>query len=331
MRLIQYLADTGARGVARIEDDRAIAVKGTTSMLALAQQAVAARQSLDDAVKAAGDGEAMDYAALLSQGRILPPVDHPDAAHCFVTGTGLTHLGSADTRDKMHKKIAGDVESLSDSMKMFRMGLEGGKPQRPGPGVQPEWFYKGDGSSIVPPGADLPLPEFALDGGEEPEIAGLYVVDASGKPWRLGFAIGNEYSDHVMERQNYLYLAHSKLRACAIGPELRTGALPDKLEGESRIRRKGEVIWRKPFLSGEGNMSHTISNLEYHHFKYRLFRRPGDLHVHFFGTATLSFGDGVRTEPGDVFEIEMAEFGAPLRNRLAPTAGGFAYGGVGAL
>jgi hypothetical protein len=211
------------------------------------------------------------------------------------------------------------------------MGLEGGKPQLPGPGVQPEWFYKGDGSSVVAPGADLPMPEFALDGGEEPEIAGIYLVDPNGKPWRLGFALGNEYSDHVTERQNYLYLAHSKLRACAIGPELRTGALPDKLEGESRIVRKGSVLWRKPFLSGEGNMSHTIANLEYHHFKYKLFRRPGDLHVHFFGTATLSFGDGIRTEPGDMFEIEMAEFGAPLRNRLAPAPSGFAYGGVGAL
>ena len=331
MRLIQYLTDSGARGVARIEGNRAIAVPGATRMIDLAKQAIAAQLSLDEAVQAEGDGAALDYKALLAEGRVLSPVDHPDAAHCLVTGTGLTHLGSADTRDKMHKKISGDVDSLSDSMKMFRMGLEGGKPQLPGPGVQPEWFYKGDGSSVVAPGADLPLPEYALDRGEEPEVAGLYLVDSNGKPWRLGFALGNEYSDHVTERQNYLFLAHSKLRACAIGPELRTGALPDKLEGESRIVRKGGVLWRKPFLSGEGNMSHTIANLEYHHFKYKLFRRPGDLHVHFFGTATLSFGDGIRTEPGDVFEIEMAEFGAPLRNRLAPVPGGFAYGGVGAL
>jgi hypothetical protein len=331
MRLIQYLTDSGTRGVARIEGNRAIVVPGATRMIDLAKQAIAAQLSLDEAVKAEGDGAALDYQALLAEGRVLSPVDHPDAAHCLVTGTGLTHLGSADTRDKMHKKISGDVDSLSDSMKMFRMGLEGGKPQLPGPGVQPEWFYKGDGSSVVAPGADLPLPEYALDGGEEPEIAGLYLVDSNGKPWRLGFALGNEYSDHVTERQNYLFLAHSKLRACAVGPELRTGPLPDKLEGESRIVRKGSVLWRKPFLSGEGNMSHTIANLEYHHFKYKLFRRPGDLHVHFFGTATLSFGDGIRTEPGDVFEIEMAEFGAPLRNRLAPVPGGFAYGGVGAL
>lgn len=331
MRLIQYTTGDGGRGVARVEDGKAVAVKGVATVVALAQRAIAAGRSLDDAVEVAGIGEVLDYAALLAEGRVLPPVDHADPAHCFVTGTGLTHLGSADTRDKMHKKVSGDLESLSDSMKMFRMGLEGGKPRVPGPGVQPEWFYKGDGSSIVRPGGDLPLPAFALDGGEEPEIAGLYLNDSAGRPWRIGFALGNEYSDHVMERQNYLYLAHSKLRACAIGPELRTGPLPEKLEGESRVVRKGAVIWRKPFLSGEANMSHTVANLEYHHFKYALFRRPGDLHVHFFGTATLSFGDNVRTEPGDVFEIEMAEFGAPLRNRLAPAPGDFAYGGVAAL
>ena len=86
---------------------------------------------------------------------------------------------------------------------------------------------------------------------------------------RVGFALGNEFSDHVTEKQNYLYLAHSKLRVCATGPELRTGALPRDLKGESRIRRGGKVIWRKPFLTGEDNMSHTIANLEYHHFKYR--------------------------------------------------------------
>ena len=72
----------------------------------------------------------------------------------------------------------------------------------------------------------------------------------------------------------------------------------------SRILRDGKVIWEKPFLSGEDNMSHTIANLEYHHFKYDLFRNPGDVHVHMFGTATLSFADGIKTEAGDVFEIE---------------------------
>ena len=76
-------------------------------------------------------------------------------------------------------------------------------------------------------------------------------------------------------------------------------------------------MWEKPFLSGQENMSHSFANLEAHHFKYELFRQPGDVHVHFFGTATLSFSDGVTTQVGDVFEIEAAPFVLPLRNALA--------------
>ena len=105
------------------------------------------------------------YEAVAKSGRLLSPLDHADPAHCYVTGTGLTHLGSADTRDAMHKKIDGDVESLSDSMKMFRWGVEGGKPAAGKTGVQPEWFYKGDGRWLVPPGAALPKPSFACCSG----------------------------------------------------------------------------------------------------------------------------------------------------------------------
>lgn len=119
------------------------------------------------------------------------------------------------------------------------------------------------------------MPAFAEDAGEEPEIAGLYVIGQDRKPYRLGYAVGNEFSDHVMERQNYLYLAHSKLRSCSYGPELRLGELPQHLAGTSRIVRNGEVLWQSEFLSGEANMCHSLENLEYHHFKYTQFLRPG--------------------------------------------------------
>jgi len=331
MHLIQLELKSG-RAVARVADGKAAVVPGIRSTLDLAQAAIAARRSLAEETESRGSGETIDYRQALAEGRVLPPLDHPDPTHCLITGTGLTHLGSAEARDKMHTKLAGGTENLTDSLKMFKMGLEGGKPKGKGPGVQPEWFYKGDGSALVRPGAALPMPAFALDGGEEPEVVALYVVAPDGKPWRLGFALGNEFSDHVTERQNYLWLAHSKLRACAVGPELVTGPLPEHLTGDSRLIRGGKVIWQKPFLSGESNMSHTIANLEYHHFKYAQFRRPGDVHVHYFGAATLSFADGIKTEAGDMFEIEMKEFGAPLRNTLAaPADDGFAYGGVAVL
>jgi hypothetical protein len=251
---------------------------------------------------------------------VLLPVTHPDPAHLHLTGTGLTHLGSAAARDAMHTTL--QAETLSDSMKMFRMGLEGGRPAPGSIGVQPEWFYKGNGTTAVAPEAPLTSPAFAEDGGEEPEVAGIYLIGPDGSPHRIGWALANEFSDHVTERVNYLFLAHSKLRAASFGPEILLGDPPADIRGTSRIRRDGRVIWEKPFLSGEANMSHSYANLEHHHFKYDLFRQPGDLHVHMFGTATLSFADGVRTEGGDVFEIEAAPFGLPLRNplRLTPAS-----------
>jgi len=327
MNLIQF-KDGGGRFVARIEAGGGHVINGIVSVTELAQKAYSAGASLEETATKLGAGREVGYAKLLADGKVLAPVDHPDNAHCLVTGTGLTHLGGAAARDQMHKKADAATGNETDSIKMFNLGLKGGKPAAAVAGVQPEWFYKGDGSMIAAPGGDLQLPEFALDGGEEPEIAGIYMIAADGTPVRLGFALGNEFSDHVMERQNYLYLAHSKLRSCAIGPELRTGPLPGDLSGESRVLRDGAVIWRKPFVTGEANMSHAIANLEYHHFKYDVFRRPGDVHIHFFGTATLSFADGIKTQAGDMFEIEMAEFGAALRNRLMPTATRFRYGGV---
>ncbi len=208
-------------------------------------------------------------------------------------------------------------EDATDSMKMFRMGLEGGKPHEGEVGVQPEWFYKGDGRSIVAPEFPLCSPDFALDGGEEPEIAGIYLISADGTPCRLGFTLANEFSDHLTERTNHLYLAHSKLRPTALGPEPLVGELPADIRGTVRIRRGSQLIWERAFLTGETNMSHSVRNLEHHHFKYALFRRPGDLHVHFFGTATLSFADGLRAQPGDVLEIEAPPFELALRNPLA--------------
>jgi hypothetical protein len=219
----------------------------------------------------------------------------------------------------MHAKA--HSADASDSMKMFRMGLEGGKSTGGGLGVQPEWFYKGDGRSLVAPEAPLCSPQFALDGGEEPELAGIYLIGPAGTPFRLGFALANEFSDHVMERQNYLYLAHSKLRPASLGPELLLGDLPTDIHGKARIWRDDRPLWEKTFLTGEDNMSHYVRNLEHHHFKYELFRQPGDVHVHFFGTATLSFSDGVKTQEGDVFEIEAAPFGLPLRNPLITARG----------
>jgi hypothetical protein len=318
MRLVQFKTPTGEHrvGLVREDENSLQLLQGITRVYDLALEADWRGLGFEQLVNEYVSRESVDYDQLMAENRLLPPLDHPDPAHCYVSGTGLDHLGSAQARDAMHTKLSGDPNMLTDSMKMFKLGLEGGKPEAGQVGVAPEWFYKGDGDCLVPWGQPLELPAFALDGGEEAEIVGLYVIAPSGMVLRVGFALGNEFSDHVLERQNYLYLAHSKLRPCSIGPELLVGELPASVAGTVQVLRQGETVWSDTFLTGEANMSHSLANLEHHHFKYPAFRRPGDVHCHFFGAATLSFAAGVSIQPGDVFEISASPFGRPLRNSL---------------
>lgn len=268
------------------------------------------------------NGHVVSYDQLLAarpgdeRGWILPPLDHPDPAHCLISGTGLTHLGSMETRAQMHESAKKDAElTMTDSQKMFEMGLNGGKPKTGIRGVQPEWFYKGRGAILRGHNDYLDIPTFTEDGGEEPEIVGCYVIDGNGIPCRLGFAIGNEWSDHRMERVNYLWLAPSKMRTCAIGPELVTHIDFQDIRGECRIVRDTQEIYHSgELLTGEDHMSHNLANLEDHHFKYPQFRIAGEVHLHFFGTMKLSFPDRPRFQTGDRIETHFQGLGAPLVN-----------------
>lgn len=319
MRLVQFRDEDDQRqvGLVSAASGRVKTLAGATSVYDLAWSAIAHERTLEDEVGRHEFGPDLGYDELIAEKRLLAPLDHPEPARFWITGTGLTHLGSAEARDKMHDLAHAENEAdLTDSMKIFRMGLKGGKPPAGEVGVQPEWFYKGTGSCVVAPEADMPMPAFALGGGEEAEIVGLYLIGPDGNPWRLGFALGNEFSDQVTEALNYLYLAHSKLRACSIGPELLTGGLPQDVRGAVRIVRDGKCLWEGEFLSGEANMSHSIGNLEHYHFRYDMFRRPGDLHAYFFGAPVLSCAHGIVTRPGDRFEIEVPVLGRPLRNTL---------------
>ena len=245
-------------------------------------------------------------------GWLLPPIDHPDPAHCIIGGTGLTHLGSMALRNRMHENPG---LPKTDSEKMFEMGVNGGKPAPGVRGIPPECFYKGSGTTMRGHNDFLDIPSFAEDGGEEPEIVACYVVGDDGIPYRLGFAIGNEWSDHAMERVNYLWLAPSKLRTCAIGPELVTDQPFEDIHGWCRISRGAKTLYNSgELLTGEAHMNHSLANLEDHHFKHAQFRLTGDVHIYFFGTSKFSFGSRGPLQDGDKIEIEFSGMGAPLVN-----------------
>jgi hypothetical protein len=313
-RLIQ-IKKGDVRRVAMVEEPRVRLIEGCNSVHELASMAIVAKTKLSDVIAKRATGEVLDYDPIYggrSEWRLLPPVDHPsEPARCLISGTGLTHLGSASDRQAMH---AVKEEDLTDSMKMYRWGLEGGRPAPGVVGTPPEWFYKGNGTMLRAHGEPLDIPSFAGDGGEEAEIAGIYLIGPDGRPYQIGMALGNEFSDHKFEKTNYLNLAGSKLRNCALGPELVLDPDFQSISLEVAIQRDAKVLWSKTFQTGENAMCHSLQNMEHHHFKYEAHRRPGDVHIHFFGTAALSFSDGIQLQGGDVIQIASPSFGRALRN-----------------
>ena len=320
MRLIQLRHLTAGRRVALVEGNRLLLLRTHHSVYELASAAIAANTPLLKFVPPLVSTDAVDYDdayAGKSDWALLPAFDHPtDPSKLHVAGTGLTHVNSAKYRDAMHASTNAAAAPVTDSMRMFQWGIQGGKPGEGKIGAQPEWFYKGNGHILRAPNQPLDVPAFADDGGEEGELAGVYLIDAQGNPRRIGMAAGNEFADHQMERKNYLYLAPSKLRACCIGPELVIDFDFSDVKGVARIERAGAITWEKAIASGEANMSHSLENLEHHQFKYAQHRVPGEAHIHFWGADAFSFGSSVSLQDGDIMSIEWTGFGRALRNPI---------------
>jgi len=330
LHLVQ-LSDGNNRRVALVEEPHLRCLDGVSSVYELAQYCLQKSTPLARHAASIATGEALSYEDVYlgrSPWHLLAPIDVPDQpSRLLVSGTGLTHLGSARERQAMHLADRNNElaqaeaepkkkEILTDSMRMFQWGIEHGRPPEGQAGIAPEWFYKGDGSCLRAPFEPLDIPSHAEDGGEEAELAGVYIIAADGSPFRIGMAQGNEFSDHLFEKRNYLNLAGSKLRTCSLGPELVIGADFTDVPGHVRIERGASTLWQKAIASGENNMAHSLANLEHHHFKFAGHRQPGSVHVHFYGADALSFGEGVVLQDGDVAEVRFQGFGRALRNPI---------------
>ena len=321
MRLVQLQHPVSGRRLALVSEPDLRLMQSFHSLYAAADRAIESSRPLRELLTADLSETTLDYDTVYqghSEWKLLPAADHPtEAACCVVSGTGLTHKKSAANRDAMHQTGAQTTAPpVTDSMKIYQWGAAGGRPDEGAIGVQPEWFYKGNGTMLRAHGEPLEVPDYADDGGEEPEVAGIYLIGSDGQPYRIGFATGNEFSDHQMERKNYLYLAPSKLRACSLGPEIVLDETFANLSGTVRVEREGSTLWSHEIGTGEANMVHSLANLEHHHFKYALHCRPGDIHVHFFGADAFSFGDGVSLATGDMMEVAWNGMGRPLRNPI---------------
>src|SRR5215472_833129 len=153
MRLVQLKSDVGETRVAAVEENSLRFLRACNSVYELAQKALENGKPIIE-MAMMDFGDAIAYEPVYrreSRWRLLPPFTHPEPARCLVAGTGLTHKASADNRQAMHR----NPEELSDSMKMYLAGLEGGRPAAGEIGVAPEWFYKGPGSIVRAHGEPL--------------------------------------------------------------------------------------------------------------------------------------------------------------------------------
>src|SRR3546814_4092991 len=102
MRLVQFFSREGLRAVGMPDEAgrRLKVLEGVERIYDLALLALQQGQSLVLAAEERVGAASEDYDGVVAERRLLPPLDHPDPAHCLVSGTGLTHLGSADRSEE---------------------------------------------------------------------------------------------------------------------------------------------------------------------------------------------------------------------------------------
>ena len=131
MNVIQYVDKCKQNRVGLVESkERIIPLQSDMNVYQMAIHCIKNGQKLEKFIADCGQDEPISYSEIVENGRLLPPI-MLEPKDIVLSGTGLTHLGSGEARNNMHTK-ANANEALTDSIKMFNMGLEGGKPKKGG-------------------------------------------------------------------------------------------------------------------------------------------------------------------------------------------------------
>ncbi|HYZ87412.1 MAG TPA: GguC protein, partial [Bryobacteraceae bacterium] len=132
MRIVQLTGPRLEHRIAMVEGHylRLLQQYGSTYELAFA--AIDAERPLSELIGENLSEETLDYDAVwegIGDWDLRPSFSHDgDPSRLLVSGTGLTHRVSAQNRSSMHE--AATQSSLTDSMRMYYWGLEGGSPTR---------------------------------------------------------------------------------------------------------------------------------------------------------------------------------------------------------
>ena len=311
MYVVQYKDENSRNRVAIYKERKIYPLTTERNLYQIAFSAINKKLKIAEALNSIPCETPLSPSQLFQSIQFLPPINHSDPSHIIVSGTGLTHINSAMLRKSMHSN-----EYLDPAQSIYMNGVNFGKSNETLAKAIPEWFFKGLGHNLKPTNTCLEIPSYSHGGGEEAEIVAIYLNDADGQPHRIGFALGNEFSDHKLENKNPYYLAQSKLRDFSIGPEIYLGEFPSEIRGNITVLRNNQSIWRSEFLTGSEHMSFDIAALEYHAFKHKLLRQPGDINMLFLGADKLSYNDDLEFMENDFIKIEANLFNLPLVNKV---------------
>lgn len=105
------------RRVALVEEPHLRCLTGVQSVYELAKGCLCHGCGLAERAHSLAHGDVLDYDAIYSKAsewHLLPPIDVPgERSRVVVSGTGLTHLGSARERNAMHEAASAKGEATS--------------------------------------------------------------------------------------------------------------------------------------------------------------------------------------------------------------------------
>lgn len=286
-------------------------IKKSISIYELAINSIKEELKLSDYIKKNFTFDELDYNEIANNYSFTLPMMPHDLNHCFVSGFGLTHFNSV-----LLKYDANRGGRFADAQRVYLNGLDRGKPKDNEVGSRPGWFYKGNGHNLIKTGESLSVFNDSVHVGEEPELAFIYLIGKNKIPYRVGFCLGNELTDHGLEDDSAYYIAQSKFLSGAINSEICIGALPEKLLGTVEIFKNDEKKWSSDFCTGSSKMIHSLENLEYYYFRNNMNLNENDVHFLFLGVDRMSFSDGYTIEPDSEIVISSDTFKTKLVNTV---------------
>src|SRR4028119_1695164 len=105
MRLIQFSGKDGQSKVGIVENDKINVLKNISTTYQLFTSVLPDDTQAEKRIQSLASGNYENYNDLLREKRVMLPLAHPDPYHTWLTGTGLTHLGSAASRNKIGRAV----------------------------------------------------------------------------------------------------------------------------------------------------------------------------------------------------------------------------------